>query len=98
MVSCNNCLREVTFILKHLAKSKYCKKSYSEKDIFDLRKASRENTCLFKESLEKGPKGIVKKNKTNQNCQTKRFRTFFSILSLLCGGVHFATHQLRNAV
>ena len=44
MVSCNNCLREVTFILKHLAKSKYCKKSYSEKDILDLKKASREKT------------------------------------------------------
>ena len=44
MVSCNNCQREVTFILKHLAKSKYCKKSYSEKDIHDLKKASREKT------------------------------------------------------
>ena len=41
MVSCKNCHRKVTFILKHLAKSKFCKKSYSEKDLFDLRKASR---------------------------------------------------------
>ena len=53
-----------------LAKSKYCKKSYSEKDIFDLRKASRENTCLFKESLEKGPKGIMKKNKSKLSNKT----------------------------
>ena len=44
MVSCNNCQREVTFILKHLAKSTYCKNSYSKKDILDLRKASREKT------------------------------------------------------
>ena len=44
MVSCNNCQREVTFILKHLAKSKFCKKSYSEKDLLDLKKASRKKT------------------------------------------------------
>ena len=46
MVSCNNCQREVTFILKHLAKSKYRKNSYSEKDILDLKKASREKTLV----------------------------------------------------
>ena len=44
MMSCNNCQREITFILKHLARSKYYKKSYSEKYILDLRKASREKT------------------------------------------------------
>ena len=42
MVSCKNCKREVNFILKHLAKAKYCKKTYSKKKICILRKASRE--------------------------------------------------------
>ena len=75
MVSCNNCQREVTFILKHLAKSKYCKKSYSEKDILDLRKASRENT--FKESLEKGPKCIMKKKKQIKTVKQNDSEHFF---------------------
>ena len=75
MVSCNNCLREVTFILKHLAKSKYCKKSYSEKDILDLKKASREKTLTAQRAKQNQSYDSGKRSKRYQYEKQKKSKT-----------------------
>ena len=75
MVSCNNCQREVQFILKHLAKAKYCKKSYSEKDILDLRKTSREKTLTVQRAKQNQSYDSAKRSKKYQDEKQKKSKT-----------------------
>ena len=75
MVSCNNCQREVTFILKHLTKSKYCKNSYSEKDILDLKKASREKTLSAQRVKQNQSYDSLKRSKKYHEEKQKKSKT-----------------------
>ena len=75
MVSCNNCQREVTFILKHLAKSNYCKNSYSEKDILDLKKASREKTLTAQRAKQNQSYDSRKRSKRYHEEKQKKSKT-----------------------
>ena len=75
MISCKNCQREVKFILKHLAKSKYCKNSYSEKDMLDLRKASREKTLADQRYKQNKHYNSEKRSKRYQEEKQKKSKT-----------------------
>ena len=74
-MSFNNCQREVTFILKHLAKSKYCKKSYSEKSILDLRKPSREKTLTVQRAKQNQSYNSGKRSKKYHEEKQKKSKT-----------------------
>ena len=98
LVPCDDFQREDHFILKHLAKSKYCQKSYSEKDTLDLRSLKRKNfDCSNSETKStlwfwgKGPKGTKKMNKKSQKQPNKTISTL-----LLKKNQNLSNHQMRT--
>ena len=46
--ACKGCPGRFTYILKHLAQAEECKKSYSDEEIVEIRKISKENTLQNK--------------------------------------------------
>ena len=65
--ACKGCPGRFTYILKHLAQAEECKKSYSDEEIVEIRKISKENTLQNKAYKQKKDYDSTKRAKRYQS-------------------------------